>query len=97
MTREAVSFTAAAEIRHLGPRAFLAVDVVNGEDVPVDIVIQTVYGERTLDDVPPGKELTQLFPARDTTVPAGEITVTATAEIDGEVVISTRQVAYDAG
>jgi hypothetical protein len=43
---------------HLRPRTFLAVDVVNGEDVPVDIVIQT-----------PGKELTRLFPARATTLP----------------------------
>jgi hypothetical protein len=92
----AVTFTAKAEVRHFGQRAFLAVDVVNGEDVPVDILIQTAYGERTLDDVPLGKELTQLFPARATTAPAGDITVTATAEIDGEVVTATKRVAYDA-
>jgi hypothetical protein len=55
---------------HLGPRTFLAVDVVNGEDVPVDIVIQT-----------PGKELTRLFPARATTLPARDVIVTATGPL----------------
>ncbi|SME90384.1 5'-nucleotidase [Cellulosimicrobium cellulans J34] len=62
--------------RCMAGKVYLAVKAVNGDDVPVDVVLSTPYGERTFTGVAPGAAAYQSFASRATSVPAGSVTVT---------------------
>lgn len=81
--------------RCLAGSAYVAVRVVNGEDVPVDLEVTTPYGSRSFPDVAPGRNAYQAFPARAATAPAGEVTVGVTAVVDGEEVVESTGTAFD--
>ncbi|OLT54229.1 glycoside hydrolase family 43 protein [Cellulosimicrobium sp. CUA-896] len=82
--------------RCLAGKAYVAVRATHGEDVPVDVTVETPYGTRTFDDVAPGRSAYQAFPVRSTAAPAGTVTVAAAATVDGEEVSSTYESAFDA-
>ncbi|WP_200802663.1 outer membrane protein assembly factor BamB family protein [Agromyces cerinus] len=84
-----------AESRCAGPKAKLSVKVVNAEEVPIDVSIATEFGDKSFDGVAPGEKAFHPFSTRKQVLPAGEVTVTATAEIDGEDVTTTRYVEYE--
>ncbi|WP_318243629.1 family 16 glycoside hydrolase [Oerskovia gallyi] len=70
----------------------LNVRAVNDDTVPVDVVLSTPFGKKTMVGVLPGKSAQQTFATRSTSIEAGAATVTASAG-DKEVVVET---AYDA-
>ncbi|MFD5333506.1 hypothetical protein ACFWH7_16515 [Cellulosimicrobium cellulans] len=60
------------------------------------MTLTTAFGSRTVADVQPGKAAYQSFATRATSVEAGEVTVSATATVDGEEVTSEVVVEHDA-
>lgn len=74
----------------------LAVRVVNGEAVPVDVKITTVAGTKSFTGVAPGKSASQSFASRASSLAAGTVTVTAAAVLDGVPVTSVVDVDHDA-
>ena len=83
------------ESRCAGPKAKLSVRVDNADGVPIDISIATEFGEKSFDDVAPGEKVFHPFSTRQRELPSGEVTVTASAEIDGVEVTTTRVVEYE--
>ena len=84
-----------AESRCTFPKVQLSVRVDNAEGVPIDISISTRFGEKSFDDVAPGRKAFHPFSTRQRELPSGEVTVTASAEIDGVEVTTTRVVEYE--
>ncbi|MEG3634435.1 glycoside hydrolase family 43 protein [Micromonospora palythoicola] len=82
--------TVDARARCVGGRAHLAVQARNDHDAPVDIVLETAYGTRSVPDVAPGAHAYQQFNARDSAVPAGTVTVRVTGTVDGRTVTTVR-------
>ncbi|MNW56736.1 hypothetical protein D3C74_344690 [compost metagenome] len=70
----------------------LNVRAVNDDTVPVDVVLSTPFGKKTMTGVLPGKSAQQTFATRSTSIEAGTATVTATSG-GKEVVVETT---YDA-
>ncbi|MDF9875433.1 NPCBM/NEW2 domain-containing protein [Cellulosimicrobium cellulans] len=91
-----VAFSVEAQPRTMAGKIYLAVRVVNDEDVPVDVTVSTPYGEKTFADVAPGTNAYQSFATRRSAIEAGEVTVEATKSVDGEDVTSAQTVGYDA-
>jgi type 1 glutamine amidotransferase len=83
-----------AQLRALAGKQYLAVRVDNAEDTVVDVTIATAYGERSYPAVASGANAYQSFATRLVEVPAGEVTVTVSAERDGETVTEEVVVAY---
>ncbi len=82
--------------RCLAGKAYLAVRAANGEDVPVGVTLATPYGERSFEAVAAGANAYHAFAVRSASVPAGAVTVTATATVDGEAVTTEQQVEHAA-
>jgi hypothetical protein len=88
--------TVTAQTRCLAGKAYVAVRATNGEDVPVDVTLDTPFGTKAFSAVAPGANAYQSFAVRGTSVEAGEATVTATATVDGEQVTAEVVAPYDA-
>lgn len=82
--------------RCIGGKNVLQVTAVNLNDVPVDVVIATEFGEKTVTGVSPDKKAFHGFTTRQVELPAGDVTITATAEIDGIAAEFSESVGYDA-
>ncbi|MEV0893280.1 Ig-like domain-containing protein [Promicromonospora sp. NPDC050262] len=78
--------TAEASARCVAGKAHVAVRAVNGSDVPVDVVLTTEHGTRSMAGVEPGDAAYQSFATRAASVPEGTASVTATGTVDGEEV-----------
>ncbi|GAA1825473.1 alpha-L-fucosidase [Agromyces salentinus] len=76
--------------------AVLSVRAVNGETDPVAVTLATGFGERSFSAVQPGKNAFHAFSTRLAELPAGEVSITAKAEVDGEPVTSAQTVPYEA-
>lgn len=72
-----VAVRATAEVRCLAGRPYVAVRVVNDDDVPLDVEVATPYGTTAFDAVAPGRNAYQAFAVRDAAPDAGVVTVTA--------------------
>ncbi|MBO0979648.1 carbohydrate binding domain-containing protein [Microbacterium sp. SD291] len=72
------------------------VRVVNEDAVEVAFIAESAFGRRDLGVVLPGAGKTAAINTRSAEVPAGEVTVTATATVDGEQVQVQRLVATEA-
>jgi len=77
-TVELVNLEATA--RCTGKFVHVAVRATNGEDVPVEVVLQTPYGSKRFPNLQPGKNAYQSFNTRATSVEGGTVTVTATLD-----------------
>ncbi|MFZ8755923.1 family 16 glycoside hydrolase [Microbacterium sp. HMH0099] len=75
-----LALTASAELRCLAKKASLTVRATNTDTVPVDVTLTSAWGERVIEDVQPGKSVFHTFTTRAASVPAGEATVSATAD-----------------
>ncbi|UJP08782.1 NPCBM/NEW2 domain-containing protein [Microbacterium sp. KUDC0406] len=91
----AVAFSAEAAPRMMGGKAYVQVRVVNDEQVPVDVTVETPYGGKTIKAVAPGKSAIEAVATRKASIPAGEVTVTVVKKSDGEDVTAQRTVAYE--
>lgn len=87
-----VIFDVAAECK--GHKNKLTVSAENGEDVRISVSIDTDYGSATLSNLKSGKEKSKKFTTGLSTLPAGNVSVTATAVIDGRTVTMTEQIEY---
>ncbi|MFI6262454.1 family 43 glycosylhydrolase [Micromonospora sp. NPDC051006] len=76
--------TVTVQSRCLAGRAYVAVQARNDHDAPVDIALETAYGQRSFADVVPGANAYQSFGTRAVSVAAGSVTVRATGTVDGE-------------
>ncbi|MFD4994277.1 beta-L-arabinofuranosidase domain-containing protein [Cellulosimicrobium cellulans] len=82
--------------RCLAGKVYVAVRATNTGDVPADVTLTTPFGERSFAAVAPGANAYQSFASRATSVPAGAVTVTGTAALDGVPVTTAYDVAVDA-
>ena len=82
--------------RCIGGRAMLSVRALNGDTIPLAVTFTTDYGSKSFTAVDPAKSAFHVFSTRVATLPAGEVDVTATAQVDGHEVSFTTAVPYDA-
>ena len=87
---------ASAGSRCAAGKALLTVQVTNNDEVPVKLVIESAYGSKTIAAVAPTKNGSHAFTTRLASLPAGEVTVTASATIDGQPVSTVVPASYDA-
>ncbi|MFB9852141.1 glycoside hydrolase 43 family protein [Micromonospora andamanensis] len=88
--RAELPVTVEAQARCVGGRGYLAVQARNDHDAPVDIVLETAYGQRSVSDVAPGAHAYQQFNTRSAAVPAGTVTVRVSGTVDGRPVTTVR-------
>jgi beta-xylosidase len=96
VARFPVAVGASARTRCAGPNVVLTVEVTNHEAVPADVSIETPYGVKSFDDVPPGRTRFHPFQTRQSDVPTGTASVGASAAVDGEPKSVVLEVPYDA-
>lgn len=85
-----------AETRCVAKRTVLVATVRNTDEVPVSASIATPYGERSIATLHPARSASHAFSTRQTQVTAGEVTVTAVAQVKGQNVEVSRTATYDA-
>ncbi|WP_431726854.1 glycoside hydrolase family 43 protein [Verrucosispora sp. TAA-831] len=88
--------TATAQTRCVGGKAYLVVQARSDHDAPVDVVLESAYGRRSVPAVAPGANAFQQFATRGESVPAGTATVRVTGTVDGRDVTTVRTPAYPA-
>jgi beta-xylosidase len=86
-----------AETRCIASNVVLTVQVTNSETVAVSAVAKSAYGTMPFGSVPVGKQESRSLPTGAASVPAGEVTVAASATVDGEPVSASRRAEYSAG
>jgi beta-galactosidase len=80
--------------RCVAGKPVLSVRATNDETMPIDVELTTPYGSKSFADVGAGKAAFHTFTTRSGTLPAGEATVTASAEVDGVTRTMTASVSY---
>ncbi|WP_169514010.1 DUF1349 domain-containing protein [Agromyces subbeticus] len=85
-----------AGTRCIAGKVLVTVKATNNEAVPMAVTITSAYGTKSFAEVAPGKNATHVFTTRQVNVPAGTVTVEATATIDGTPVTQSIEAAYDA-
>ncbi|KZM33815.1 ThuA domain-containing protein [Oerskovia enterophila] len=91
-----LAVTATVTAKCVAGRTTLTVRAVNGEDVPVDVVVETPHGRKTFAGVAPGKSAQQSFATRAASIPAGEVTVTATGDTGSGPITTQIVTGYEA-
>jgi beta-galactosidase len=87
---------ASATSRCVGSKVLLSLTARNEEDVPVDVELSTPYGAKSFADIAPGKSAFHTFTTRLKDLPAGEATITASAEVNGAPTSSIVTVPFEA-
>ncbi|WP_318247016.1 family 43 glycosylhydrolase [Microbacterium gallinarum] len=82
--------------RCVAGKGVLAVTAANGDEVPVDVALETAYGSKAVADLAPGKRSSQAFTTRQTSIPAGGVSAEVTGVVGGETVTSEVSATYDA-
>ncbi|SKB00348.1 Carbohydrate binding domain-containing protein [Agreia bicolorata] len=91
-----IDVTVVAGSRCVAGKALLTVQVTNNDEVPVALVIDSAYGSKTIATVAPTKNGSHAFTTRLASLPAGEVTVTASATVDGQPVSTVVPASYEA-
>ncbi|NQX12228.1 discoidin domain-containing protein [Microbacteriaceae bacterium VKM Ac-2855] len=92
----ALNVAVIASTRCVAGKVTLTVQATNGSAVPVDLNVTSGYGSKQFTAVAPGKNASAAFSTRAVSVPAGEVTVTATATLNGAPVTTVVPAAYPA-
>lgn len=92
----ALELTGTVTARCVAGKAILVVKATNGSDVPIDVVMQSAYGSKTVRGLGAGKSSSATFTTRAASVPAGVVNLLGSADVDGEPVSVTTAAAYDA-
>ena len=87
---------ATASVRCIAGKAYVAVQVKNNDDTAVSAELTSPFGTKTVASVAPGKVTSHVFTTRQVNLSAGEVSVTATASVDGQPVQSRVSAAYAA-
>ncbi|MEE6273335.1 GH92 family glycosyl hydrolase [Georgenia sp. MJ206] len=95
-TEEPLDVSVETAARCVVGRTVLTARVTNGEGVPVSAEIATAYGTRSTASLEAGKSVLHAFTTRLGQVPAGEMSVTVAATVDGETVTEVIEVPYAA-
>lgn len=91
-----VTATAAATARCISGKAVVTATATNTSAVPVDVVTTSAWGSRTVKSVQPGKSVSAAFTTRATSIPAGQVSVAATGQVNGASATGTATAAYPA-
>ncbi len=91
-----LNLSVTAGTRCVGKKVMVTVEVTNNEAVHVKASAESAYGSAPFGAVPPGKTKSRSFPAGVASVPAGQVTVTASGTVDGEPVSASLDAKYDA-
>lgn len=89
---KATAFTTEITPRALLGKAYLSVAVTNRTSVPVTLVVSTPYGNKSFPNVAAGKTVSFSANSKLTSIPAGQVQVTAT----GDGVSESETVSYTA-
>lgn len=79
VTAPALTVTAAAETRCVAGKGVIVARISNGGTASVALAVDSAHGSKTVASLAAGKSTSVSFTARTSPVPAGEVTVTATA------------------
>ncbi|WP_219827802.1 family 43 glycosylhydrolase [Rathayibacter sp. AY2B5] len=79
----ALDITASAATRCIAGKAIVTVQASNGSDVPVGVTFTSTSGTKSFTSVAPGKTVSHAFTTRQANLPAGAVTVEATAMMNG--------------
>ncbi|MFD0783860.1 family 43 glycosylhydrolase [Micromonospora azadirachtae] len=85
-----------AGTRCTGGKAMVTVQVTNNETVQVRASATSAYGQTPFGVLPPGKQKSRTFPTGAARVPAGEVTVTGSARLNGVPAEVTVTAPYEA-
>src|SRR5690606_24022721 len=88
--------SATAGTRCVGDKVIVTVQLTNDEEVHVSASATSAYGSRPFGAVPPGKQKTRSFPTDAAQVPAGRVTVTVSAAVDGTPLEMTLKAPFEA-
>ena len=77
-------------------KAVLSVKALNGEHVPLAVRFTSPYGTKSFGAVAAGKNAFHVFSTRLAELPPGEVSIEATAVIDGAAVSTASTVSYEA-
>ncbi len=89
---EGLEVEASVATRCVGGKVVQVVTVANGEDVPVSVTLSGAYGTKTFTSLAAGKSASASFTTRLPVIPAGSITLTASATVAGSDVTDTTEV-----
>ncbi|MGC5307487.1 family 43 glycosylhydrolase [Micromonospora zamorensis] len=92
----ALPVTATAQVRCLGGKAYVAVQARNDSDAPVEITVETPYGNRSFEAVAARANVYQSFNTRTASVAAGPATVRVTGTVAGLNVTTVRSAQHPA-
>jgi hypothetical protein len=92
----ALVIEASASTRMIAGKAYVTATAKNNDDVAADLVFTTPYGTKTFTSVQPGKTVSVSFTSRKSSIPAGVVTVTGSATVDGAQVTETVEASYGA-
>jgi hypothetical protein len=92
----ALELESSASTRMIAGKAYVIATAKNNDDVAVDLVFTSAYGTKAVKSVQPGKTVSATFTSRKPSIPAGEVTVTASATVDGSQVTETFAASYAA-
>ena len=88
--------SAQARTRAVAGKQYVSVSVTNNEDAAVDVVVETAYGSKSFAEVQPGDTASVSINSREGSIPAGEVTVTATGQAGDEQATTSKTAAYAA-
>lgn len=88
----AIDVSATVAARCVSGKVVQLVMVRHGEDVPVTVVASGAYGSKTFTALGVGKTASASFTTRLAAIPAGTLTLTASATVDGAPVSHTAEV-----
>ena len=91
-----LAVSAEAETRLVKGKVVVAVKATNDSLVPVTVTLASAYGTKSFADVQPGANVVHAFTTRKASVPAGTVTVQATATVDGSPASVSVDAAYAA-
>lgn len=85
-----------ATTRCVSGRVTLTATVKNTSAVPVSIELTTAFGTKSIASVAPGKSVSQTISTRQAQLAAGDVSITATGQVDGKTATATQKAGYDA-
>jgi endo-1,4-beta-xylanase len=94
LSEPSLDVSVAAGTRCVAGRVMVTVQVSNNDSVPVSAQAVTDYGSRSFPSVQPGKNAFHAFATRQSSVPAGTVSVEVSATVHGDQVTLPIDAAY---
>ncbi|WP_258068032.1 alkaline phosphatase family protein [Rathayibacter sp. AY1B5] len=92
----ALTVAATAATRCIAGKVSLTIQTTNTNPFPIAVATTSSFGSKSFAAVAAGKSASHAFSTRATTIPAGTVTVAATATINGTPATTTMQAPYAA-